>query len=154
MTARPGVSTSIRVDDDGFGAALERMLRVVPTLQPVMEEMGGVLEASAQQRFEDEEGPDGTPWPRLAASTRARRGDDARILRDRGHLVQSITSKATRLEVAVGSNKAQARVHQLGGKAGRGLKVEIPARPYLGISDDDRMAIGDVLGAKLSEVVG
>lgn len=154
MVERAGVSTSIRVDDDGFGEALERMLRLVPTLQPVMEEFGGILEASSQERFEDEKDPEGNPWPRLSDATLKQRGDDAKILRDRGHLVQSITSSASRLEVAVGSNKTQARIHQLGGQAGRGKSVEIPARPYLGVSADDRTAIGAVLGAKLSELVG
>jgi phage virion morphogenesis protein len=30
-----------------------------------------------------------------------------------------------------------ARIHQLGGKAGRGHAVTLPARPYIGISEDD-----------------
>ena len=30
-----------------------------------------------------------------------------------------------------------AAIHQLGGQAGKGLKTEIPARPYLQLTDDD-----------------
>ena len=62
----------------------------------------------------------------------------------------------------VGSNLPYARIHQLGGtirpKKGKFLKfrgldgedvfvkeVTIPARPYLGISDDDREEIMDTM---------
>jgi phage virion morphogenesis protein len=153
MAETPGVSVNVKVDDDGVSEAFNNLLRLTATLQPVMGEIGGALEGSTQQRFEDEEDPEGKPWPDLAESTRARRGDDARKLRDRGHLVQSITHTASRFETAVGSNKVQARIHQLGGEAGRGLQVEIPARPYLGVSSDDRAAIGGILERHIGELV-
>lgn len=37
--------------------------------------------------------------------------------------------------VALGSDKEYARIHQMGGRAGRGRKVEIPQRRYLGAPD-------------------
>ena len=36
----------------------------------------------------------------------------------------------------IGSNKEYAAIHQFGGMAGRGRKVEIPARPYLPLTTD------------------
>lgn len=153
MAERAGVSINLKVEDGGFGGALERMLRATSSLRPVMDEIGGALEASAIERFEDEEDPEGNAWPDLSDVTKARRGDDARKLRDRGHLVQSITHTASRLQTAVGSNKVQARIHQLGGEAGRGGKVKIPARPYLGVSADDRASLGEILERHLAEVV-
>jgi phage virion morphogenesis protein len=47
--------------------------------------------------------------------------------------------------VAVGTNRVYAAIHQLGGQAGRGRKVTIPARPYLGVSAADRVRILAVL---------
>ena len=37
----------------------------------------------------------------------------------------------------VGSNLPYARIHQKGGKTGKGHKVDMPARPYLGVSEED-----------------
>ena len=36
-----------------------------------------------------------------------------------------------------GSDAKYARLHQFGGNAGRGKKVKIPARPWLGIGERD-----------------
>ena len=43
----------------------------------------------------------------------------------------------------IGSNFDYAAIHQLGGQAGKGLKTEIPARPYLQLTDDDFAEIID-----------
>jgi len=37
----------------------------------------------------------------------------------------------------VGTNVVYAAIHQFGGKAGRGRKVTIPARPFLKLTDED-----------------
>ena len=37
----------------------------------------------------------------------------------------------------IGSNLEYAAIHQLGGQAGRNKSVEIPARPYLKLTDED-----------------
>ena len=65
-------------------------------------------------------------------------------------LKNSVKSAADGTMVAVGSNLAYARIHQKGGKAGRGKKVTIPARPYLGVSDSDRREV-ERLTAKFLE---
>ena len=53
------------------------------------------------------------------------------------HLKDSIDYAATSDKVMVGSNLPYARIHQLGGKTGKGHKVDMPARPYLGVSEED-----------------
>ena len=40
-------------------------------------------------------------------------------------------------DLEIGSNLDYAAIHQLGGQAGKNKKVEIPARPYLKLTDDD-----------------
>lgn len=68
-----------------------------------------------------------------------------KILQVQGHLKNSIHRVAGRDQVEVGSNLVYARIHQFGGQAGRGRKVTIPPRPFLGIDDGDRTMILDIL---------
>jgi phage virion morphogenesis protein len=136
-----------RIEDGGFSKAMADLMRRTMNLKPAFAEIGSMLQTSAEQRIENEgPGPQGEAWPALSAATVAKRGEDAKMLRDQGHLYASLTYTADRFSVAVGSNKVYAAIQQLGGKAGRGRKVQIPARPYVGISDDDRKEIGEILG--------
>lgn len=148
-----GVKVSITIEDDGFRDALTRLIARTHELRPVFEEIGSALLATTQQRFEAEAGPDGAAWPAHSAATVLRRGAGAPKLRDRGHLYASLTYAASRFKAEVGTNRVYARIHQFGGKAGRGRKVTIPARPYLGVSDADRRMIGEILTDHLATAV-
>lgn len=53
------------------------------------------------------------------------------ILQDTGQLAASISPSSDATSATVGSNKVYAAIHQIGGKAGRGHKATIPARPFL-----------------------
>lgn len=70
---------------------------------------------------------------------------------NRGGLRGSITYRAGRDYLEHGTNKIYGAIHQLGGQAGRGKKVKIDARPYLGYSVANlahiRMLVGDYLSA-------
>lgn len=68
-----------------------------------------------------------------------------KILQVLGHLRGSIHRVAGRDQVEVGSNLVYARIHQYGGQAGRGRKVTIPPRPFLGVDADDAAMILAVL---------
>ena len=64
------------------------------------------------------------------------RPDGARKLADAaakasGGLAADISTEVGPTFVRVGSGKEYAAIHQLGGEAGRGRKVHIPARPFL-----------------------
>jgi phage virion morphogenesis protein len=90
--------------------------------------------------------PDGSAWPCLAAATLARKkkkglGHQGALM-EKGDLWQTIQmGNATQDSVEVGSPMAYALIHQMGGKAGKGHKATIPARPFLGISKDDEDAL-------------
>lgn len=148
-----GVTVVVRVEDEGFREALTRLLQRTANLQPVFDEIGSSLLASTEDRFEAEAGPDGEAWAAHSTVTLLRRGVSAKKLRDRNHLYQSLTYSAGRLQAAVGTNRVYARIHQLGGKAGRNRKVTIPARPFLGINADDRQMIGEILNDHLAMAV-
>ena len=75
-------------------------------------------------------------WQPLAASTIAQREKHGtwpgKILQvSSGGLAADISTEVGSTFVRVGSGKEYAAIHQLGGEAGRGRKVHIPARPFL-----------------------
>jgi phage virion morphogenesis protein len=98
-----------------------------------MAEIGEALVSSTVERFESGEGPDGTAWK---PSQRAEK-EGGKTLVDTGRLRGSIGYEASPASVSVGSNLVYARIHQLGGKAGRKHAVTLPPRPYLGFSEED-----------------
>lgn len=61
---------------------------------------------------------------------------------DTENLMGSINSHYDKASAAVGTNEVYAPLHHFGGKAGRGRKVEIPARPFLTLTEQDE---GDLL---------
>tara|TARA_R110000796_G_scaffold45616_13_gene110305 strand:- start:10619 stop:11116 length:498 start_codon:yes stop_codon:yes gene_type:complete len=127
-------------------------------LTPLMDMCGALLEASTKDRIRDtNQSPDGVPWSPSFRSV----FDGGKILSDSGRLGDSITHIAGPNSVEVGTNVIYAGIHQTGGiiqaKAGYALAfafpgggfavvedVSIPARPYLGISTEDR---GDLTAA-------
>lgn len=151
----------------GFG----QLAGVMKDTTPVMRAIGTGLVTSTQDRFDAGHDPDGAPWAALNPTYAAgKRGPG--ILREsamRGGLQGSITSVAGRNEVRTGTNKIYGGIHQQGGvikaKNGRGLafkmgnrivrtqSVTIPARPYLGISSDDRDMILDVVEGALDRAL-
>ena len=110
--------------------------------------IGEELLLSTDDRFKNQTDPEGRPWASLnaeyAAWKRKFHGHD-RILKLRGYLRDTLRYQATDASVAIGSNRIYSAIHQFGGQAGRGHKATIPARPYLGVSDDDVAAILEII---------
>ncbi|WP_206458914.1 phage virion morphogenesis protein [Anaerovorax sp. IOR16] len=120
------------------------------------------LRTSTIQRFKDEEDPDGKPWePSLRAQE-----ENAKTLTNTALLRRSIKASASSSGFAVGTNKKYAATHQFGDEGrtirarnSKGLRfrvggrwvtkkkvvVNIPARPFLGISEDDMEEIKETL---------
>lgn len=144
-----GVSCRIETEDFITPALRERMDRLGRAeLAQLLDNIGSGLETYAQMRFEQKVGPDGKAWADYSPNTtfRARR-ERPQMLRDNGGLYDSVAREGVhevlldKKAVRIGTNLEYARIHQLGGMAGRGRKVRIPARPYLGVSDGDRQSI-------------
>ena len=142
--------------------------------RPLLNDIGSALVTTSRGRFDTQTGPDGKRWQTLAETTRmARAGgkarvftkkgdlrknaqsrmDSLRILFRQGHLRNSITHHASRTGVEIGTNLIYGRIHQLGGEAGRGKKITIPARPYLGLSDADQDLIVNLAQSYLEGAV-
>ena len=110
--AGTGVKLRVETDDERVRAALGRLVRTLDNPKPVMDEIGAHLESSTVRRFEAERGPNGRAWK---PSKRARK-QGGKTLSDTGRLCASITRRASRREVAVGTNVLYAAIHQFGGK--------------------------------------
>ena len=131
--------------------ALDILRRHLVNTHPLMAELGEIVLSQAQDSFENQATPDGTPWE---PSQRAL-ATGGQTLVDSGQLLASLGVAVLPEAVEVGSNKLYAAIHQFGGKAGRGRAVDIPARPYL--PDDstvDMVQISRAIDAFFAEVFG
>lgn len=130
----------------GFDRALANASRKLSNTKPLMASIGEALVSSTIKRFVAETAPDGKKWKK---SKRAA-SENGATLTDTGRLRKSIDFAATPAKVMVGSNAVYARIHQMGGKAGKGHKADIPARPYLGVSKADMEEAKALLNSFLS----
>ena len=148
----------IELKADAALAALARAYRQADNPRGLFDNIGMSLVVSTQARFDRGAGPDGSPWP---PSLRAI-AESGKTLIDSARLMQSITFEATDTGVAVGTNVIYAAVHQFGATI-RPVKadklrfrigdryvatdeVTIPARPFLGLDDDDEREIEAIAG--------
>lgn len=155
-----------KIDDHEITEMLARLQSRVGNMQPVMTRIGALYERRVLENFKNESEPDGTKWKPLSEVTmhlglaknkgwqKVRRGLSARgkrylqgkrILREKGDLEGSIHFQADDTSVIIGSSGSipYAAIQQLGGKAGRGKKVTIPARPYLAQNEGDEMVLAE-----------
>ena len=133
----------------GLDEAIRRLSRLEGfEMAGLADRAGSILETSTRERFETKIDPDGAswvPWSEAYDDTREERqsllvGDGAAPLHD------SIAFFSTGGEVHVGSNLVYAAHHQFGGdEVGSG----IPARPYLGVSDQDELDLKDLVTGTL-----
>lgn len=139
--------------------ALDRLLASLTDLTPVMQEIGEFAVASAEARYDQGIAPDGTAWLAKSINTIAayEAGDDPvdyRPLFKTGTMRRTMAYEAGPTFMAYGSNRIQAAVMQFGaakgafGTASNGSSLpwgDIPARPFIGLSDADRTGIVDIV---------
>ncbi|KEQ19175.1 hypothetical protein GZ78_04045 [Endozoicomonas numazuensis] len=127
-------------------------------LSPVMKEISGILADASEQAFANEADPTtGESWQPLTEAHKGYRqskGYTGSILQMSGQLAASIQSDHGRDFAQVGSNKVYAAIHQHGGLPDmRPANAAIPARPFLGASEDDKDEIMEVLARHLSDAI-
>nr|VFK21740.1 MAG: phage virion morphogenesis (putative tail completion) protein [Candidatus Kentron sp. LFY] len=143
----------VLIGDEKFQQTMDGITRFAKRPRLAMRDMSAVLEEQTEENFKDQGRP---KWKPLSEITiRARLGGDKahtkkgklrkqakreleqmKILQVRGLLAGSVHSQYGDDYSMIGAATPYARIHQLGGMAGRNLKVEIPARPYLPFSKD------------------
>ena len=128
-------------------------------LRPALLEIGEELTESTKQRFTAGQAPDGSPWaPNTATTLAKKRG--SRPLIDSGILAGGIAYQLVDGGVEIGSSRIYSGTQQFGAKKGqygrtaRGAPIpwgDIPARPFLGVSDADEQTILGILADHLSQ---
>ncbi len=155
-----GVSIDVQIIDHDVGQGFTRLIGLMDNTTPVMSAIGTGLVSSTHRRFVSQVGPDGAAWAKLLPAYAAIKRN-RRILTESGRLRDSINSQASNDQVRVGTNVIYGAIQQLGGTiepksashlvfrlaSGVALakSVTLPARPYLGISDDDEEMIADTV---------
>lgn len=156
-------SLTIDLNDEAINRAVSLLEKALGDTTDLMDEIGGYVVDSVLDRFETEKGPDGQGWK---PSIRARH-EGGKTLTDSGHLRSSIQHIPGNGHVAVGTNLIYAGIHQkgdtisakngkalaftlpgIGGNGGPGSvfvkSVKIPARPFMGLNDEDKEEISAI----------
>ena len=109
--------------------------------------LGNLVRSQTVKHFQIEEGPAGK-WAPLKASTVARkRGGAGQILTDTGRLRGSVMSIVGSDMVEIGTNVHYGKYHQGGTR-------RMVARPFVGLTADDKDELEHVLNNFISSVLG
>ena len=129
----------IKIDNNDVERKLLELAQKSENLRPLMKNIAGIFASATEENFKNEGRPD--KWTELSEATKKQRTKQKKwpgqILQVSGQLASSISTQYDDESAIIGSNLDYAAIHQLGGDAGRGKKVKIPARPYLKLTDDD-----------------
>lgn len=99
--------------------------------KPLMKSIAGTMKSAVLQNFDESGRP---KWLGLKYRT-------GMPLINGGNLRKSIGEYYDNDQAIVGTNVEYAAIHQFGGMAGRNKKVEIPARPFLTLTEQDEADI-------------
>lgn len=162
--------SSIRVSIDGDVEELIAKLQNVAGIDKagVMNAIAEGLRTSTYERFDKGLSPEGKKWE---PSIRVKENGGTTLLKTTD-LRTSIKAKSDSTGAAVGTNKVYAATHQFGAErtirarkskylrfqiGGRwvcvpSVRINIPARPFLGISDEDKEEIKELLDEAFKEL--
>lgn len=119
-------------------------------LEPAWREIGEYLDLAHRLRWDSQVAPDGTPWEPLDPKTiesKRRRGLPDDILVEHGYLRDLLRYETTAAELLFGSDRVYGATHQFGRP-----DAGIPARPWLGTSEEDDDEILVILQRHLEAV--
>ena len=138
------MDVQIRYDDQELQRAVNRLIAAGGDMRSAMREAAGHLADSVADSFDRQAEPAGAPWrPLLPKTVRARqrqRYGAGPILERSGGLALSILADHDKTSAVAGTNLIYAATHHFGdGRRG------IPARPFLGLTDEHKGAILDAL---------
>lgn len=149
----------LEINDQQITARLNQLAEGMEDMTSAMQEIVEFLVVTTKHRFPAGVAPDGTPWAPKSPTTLAayaQRGDrqDPRpLFGPTGALSSNIFGVATPSSAEVGSALIYSAVMQFGagkgafGVNGRGSPIpwgNIPARPFLGLSEADQAGILDI----------
>ena len=141
----------IELDNSPVTEALQQLLERTDNIDPVLQEIGEHLVFTTKRRFTTKTAPDGTPWDDNSDLTQSIKGRNDPLVGESGRLGNEIYYQVRGGVLQIGSPMEYAAMQQFGGTREQfpHLWGNIPARPFLGVSDDDEETILDVLAESL-----
>lgn len=141
----------LHVNDTGLDAAMAKLLRVGGFSQSeLMDDVAAILESSSRERFETKQDPDGNDWvPWSEAYDETREAHHSLLVSD-GDMNDTIAAYGSADAATVGSNLIYFAHHHFGGDD---IGSGVPARPVLGVSDQDRGDIHDLVSGTLRDLM-
>lgn len=142
--------TRIDFDTTQADAFLKQLAAQLTDMTPVMSDIGELLIGSTRDRFRLGMAPDGTAWVPNSPATLARKRGSKPLIGESRSLSTLFAYEARPDGVSWGSNLIYAAVQQMGaGKGVFGSMVngspipwgDIPARPFIGLSEADQAEI-------------
>lgn len=168
----------LEINDAQVRAAFASLQSSLTDMHPAMDEIGQTMVLSTKTRMQAGVSPDGTPFAPRSAVTLARYAAEGKKYGPKplwltGTMRQNVAHAATSDSVSWGSNAIQAAVMHFGADQGEfGAAVgrtkpsekrarsqdyftpipwgRIPARPFVGLSDQDRIDIGEIIAEWLA----
>lgn len=148
-----------KFSDDAIQASIQRLQELGTDMAPITRGIAAVLASEADDAFQKEAAPTtGEKWQQLTpnyAAQLAARGLTGKMLnRSMGGLAMSLTTDFDAVSAAIGSNKVYAAIHQFGGTPDMpNAPAAIPARPYMGLSQNGISDIIDIINITLSNAI-
>lgn len=146
---------NVEIDARELIAALQRLSTRVDDMRPVFDDIGELLLDSTRQRFSTHTSPDGAAWKGNKQSTIDRKGRDHPLTGLTGLLMGGLFHEASQQGLELTDPMEYAAMQQFGGlKAGfPQLWGDIPARPFMGLSDSDQVAALAIISGYLEDSV-
>jgi phage virion morphogenesis protein len=138
----------IKIDDREVRDLLRELGDRANDLTPAMKQIGEYMRLRTEENFANQVSPEGRAWqalnPKYAAQKR-KKGGIAKILQFTGDLRSGIAYQVERRSVFIGTNikvgsYSLGAIHQFGAP-----RRNIPARPFLGVSQADQEEITLIL---------
>lgn len=153
---------TVEIKDEVVTAALMRASVAMDNMEPLFLDIGNILLDSTRERFKTGTAPDGSKWAPKSQTTldnyaRKSKNFDARpLFGPNGELNRQIFSSSGADYIEIGSNRDYAAMMQFGGTKAQfpHLWGDIPARPFLGISEEDRVNIAGQIADYMSGALG
>lgn len=140
---------AVELDIKVASAALQQLTD--DQLGQIVFEIGALVEDQTRLRISDEKvGPDGDAWATWSARYARTRKQHHSLLVDKGNpgLMDSIQNYTSGMEAVVGTNLIYGAIHQFGSADGT-----LPARPYLGLSAENRTDLEDFVAGRIEELL-
>ncbi len=141
--------------DQAVQHTLNQLLKQCSDLSAPLAEIGEYLTEVHQQRWQQQVAPDGSPWEPLSEVTVAMKGHST-ILKDSKTLIPELHYQITNEGLFFGSNEVYSAMMHFGGTTSPNSmipNVEIPARNFLGLNNDDENEVLAILNDDLENAL-